>query len=166
MDEKVRNEVENLRDNLSDLSQDDSDFADNLYSELESFEESMNDLKEDMSESGEQISMEVRQAVNDLQVEARSLRMKIERRTDTDNDPGMFGDTDDAVSGEQSAQAQRDTSASDTTGTNENMPGDARDEMDRIGQEIETEFQNFKQNLDQWVDRLSAKLDDETQRYD
>ncbi len=161
-DERVQNEVEELRDDLNDLSQDNSDFADNLHSELQDFEESMNDIKEDMNESGEQISMEVRQAVNDLQAEARSLRMKIERRTDVDEDSGLFDGSDNSVSGDNSAQAQRDTSVIDTTG---NMLGDAQDDMNRVGQEIESEFQNFKQNVNQWVDRLSANVDEGTQRY-
>jgi gas vesicle protein len=90
IDDKVQSEVEDLRDNLNDLSTDDSNFADNLHSELEDFEESMNDVKEDMNETGEQISMEVRQAVNDLQAEARSLRMKLERRTQAGDDNSGF----------------------------------------------------------------------------
>src|SRR5690554_1109277 len=120
VDDKVRNEVENLRDNLNDLNEDDSNFADNLQSELEDFEESMNDLKEDVNESGEQINMEIRQAMNDLQAEARTLRMKVERKT-TDNDRSGFtgnmrNNTGDAVSGDRTAQAQRDTTVTDTTG--------------------------------------------------
>lgn len=157
IDEKVQSEVEDLRDNLNDLSVDDSNFADNLHSELEDFEKSMNDLKEDMNESGEQISMEARQAVNDLQAEARSLRMKIENRTQVDENEGLFSgsENEDAVSGDATAQAQRDTTIDDTTRYNEQLS----DDVNRVGQEIQTEFQDFKQNVDQWVDRLSASVE-------
>lgn len=169
IDDKVQSEVEDLRDNLNDLSPDDSNFADNLHSELQDFEESMNDVKEDMNETGEQISMEVRQAVNDLQAEARSLRMKLERQTEVvDDDSGLLGDedTEDAVSGDQTAQAQRDTTVIDTTGTEEGLFSENETDMNQIGQDIMAEFQDFRQNVDQWVDRLSAQVDDDTQNYE
>ena len=185
INEKVRNEVEDLRDDLNDLDENDSNFADNLHSELEDFEESMNDLKEDMNESGQQISMEARQAINDLQAEARSLRMKLERRTDAGNDSGLFGDNDnrgttaregganrsttardgDAISGDRTAQAQRDTTVRDTTGIGEGLFNDNDQSAARIDNEIRSDFQNFRQNVNQWVDRLSANTDNR-QRYD
>jgi len=170
VDDKVRNEVENLRDNLNDLNEDDSNFADNLQSELEDFEESMNDLKEDVNESGEQINMEIRQAMNDLQAEARTLRMKVERKT-TDNDRSGFtgnmrNNTGDAVSGDRTAQAQRDTTVTDTTGTDQNLFGDNTTNSNQmIDQEIRADFQNFKQNINQWVDRLSARTNNNNQDY-
>ncbi len=160
IDERVQNEVEDLRDNLNDLSENDSDFSDKLHSELEDFEESMNDLKEDINESGEQVSMEIRQAINDLQAEARSLRMKVERRTDVDDDSGIVGDfgidDDDAVGGDRTAQAQRDTTIRDTTDTGQGLFGDNTGGVHTIDQEIRADFQNFRQNVNQWVDRLST----------
>lgn len=167
IDDKVQSEVESLRDNLNDLSTEDSNFADNLHTELEDFEESMNDVKEEMNESGEQISMEVRQAVNDLQAEARSLRMKLENRTDVDDDDSnLFGDSEDAVSGDRTAQAQRDTSIIDTTGNDEGLFSENETEVNQIGHDIMAEFQDFRQNVDQWVNRLSARVDDDSQSYD
>lgn len=183
INEKVQNEVESLRDDLNDLKEDDSNFANNLHDELEDFEESMNDLKEDMNESGKQVTMEARQAINDLQAEARTLRMKIERRTQAgDNNSGIVGnrmdrdnglerdndllgrDNDngirDAVSGDRTAQAQRDTSIRDNVGTRSYS-----DNNQLIDQELRADFQSFRQNVNQWVDRLSAGTDGR-QNYD
>jgi DNA repair exonuclease SbcCD ATPase subunit len=175
IDEKVQNQVEDLRDDLNDLSEDDSNFADNLHGELEEFEESMNDIKEEMNESDEQISMEIRQAVNDLQAESRSLRMKLERRTQAgDDDSGLMGDMrdnddrdyDDAVNGDRTVQAQRDTSLTDTMGTDERMYTENESSMHTIDQEIRAEFQNFRQNVNQWVDRLSASTGEDRNDYE
>ncbi|MFW6371848.1 MAG: hypothetical protein ACOC10_11660 [Bacteroidota bacterium] len=158
-DERVQEEVEDFREDLNDLDATNEDFADNLHSELQEFEESLNDIEEDMNEQGEQVSMEVRQAINDLQAEARSLRMKIETRTEVEEDEGLLGDTgdEDAVPGEGTAQAQRDTTIDDTTETGEPIER----ELEQAGQEIESEFQSFRQNVDQWADRLSANIDEE-----
>ncbi len=158
-DEKVQIEVEDFREDLNGLDRTNDNFADNLHTELQEFEESMNDLKEEMNEAGEQVNMEVRQAVNDLQAEARSLRMKIESRTQVDEDEGLFGDMgdEDAVDGDRTAQAQRDTTLNDTTMLGEGFEED----VEAIGQEIETEFQDFRQNVDQWADRLSANIGEE-----
>jgi hypothetical protein len=175
IDEKVQNQVEDLRDDLNDLSEDDSNFADNLHGELEEFEESMNDIKEEMNESDEQISMEIRQAVNDLQAESRSLRMKLETRTQAgDDDSGLMGDMgdnddrdyDDAVSGDRTVQAQRDTSLTDTMGTDERMYTENESSMHTIDQDIRAEFQNFRQNVNQWVDRLSASTGEDRNDYE
>jgi hypothetical protein len=92
--------------------------------------------------------------------------MKIESRTNVNEDSGLFDGSDNAVSGDRTAQAQRDTSITDTTDIDENLMGDARGDFNRIDQEIATDFQNFKQNLDQWVDRLSANANNDAQRYD
>ncbi len=158
-DERVQNEVEQFREDLNNLDESNDDFADNLHSELQEFEESLSNIEEDMNEAGEQVSMEVRQAINDLQAEARALRMRIETRTQVDEDEGLFGDMgdEDAVSGEGTAQAQRDTTIDDTTRVGEELGED----INRIGQEIESEFQDFRQNVDQWADRLSANIDEE-----
>ena len=80
INEKVQNEVESLRNDLNDLKEDDSNFANKLHGELEDFEESMNDLKEDMNESGMQVTMEARQAINDLQAEAQIGRASCRER--------------------------------------------------------------------------------------
>jgi len=208
INEKVRSEVEELRDDLNELDENDSNFADKLRSELEDFEESMNDLNEDMNESGQQISMDARQAMNDLQAEARSLRMKLESGAGTGSTSGIAGNmrTDDddrgamargedaierggdavsrgvergadavnrgversgdlarrgsdAISGDRTAQAQRDTSITDTTTTGEGLYGDNRESTGMMEQDIRSEFQSFRQNVNQWVDRLSASAE-------
>lgn len=163
-DERVQNEVENFREDLNNLDPTDDNFADNLHSELQDFEESMNQIEEDMNEAGEQVSMQVRQAVNDLEAEARSLRMKIEARTQVGEDEGLFGDMgdEDAVPGEGTAQAQRDTTIDDTTQIGDELGED----INRIGEEIESEFQDFRQNVDQWADRLSANVEEEVDEMD
>lgn len=171
INEKVRTQVEDLRDDLNELDETNSNFADNLHSELQDFEESMNDINEDINESGQQVSMEARQAINDLQAESRSLRMKLETRTQAGDDSNLLGgmsddnttgsmDRDeDAVAGDRTAQAQRDTSVLDTTSVGEGMYGDNTRNTERIDQDIRADFQNFRQNVNQWVDKLSASTE-------
>lgn len=165
IEDRVESEVSDLRDNLNNIAEDDENFIAELSKELEDFEGSMNDIREDINESGEQISMSARQAIDDLQGEARSLRMKLESRsgyTGTDqnatgaNRP-MAQDTD-AVAGDRTAQMQRDTTNRDTSTVGGGLT-DNEDEgpnVMEIDQELRAEFNNFRQNVNQWVDRLSV----------
>jgi hypothetical protein len=167
IEQRVESEVEDFRDNLNDLAEkeNDDDFAEDLKEELADFEESMNDLREDMNEEGERVNMAMRQAVNDLQSEARALRMKLERRTvHTDRRTDVDRRTDDdRIAG---TDARRDTADNDGlfSGDGDGLFSDD-DEHIRIDQEIRAEFHNLRQNVNQWVDRLSAGTDDRT-RYD
>jgi TolA-binding protein len=172
IENRVEREVSNLRDNLNDIAEDDDNFIAQLREELEDFESSMNEIREDINESNEQISMASRQAIDDLQGEARSLRMKLDSRAGhrvTDRDavvttrPGM--QQRDAVGGDRTAQMQRDTIGVDRERDGDRRLGDddrrLRDDDDgpnimQIDQELRAEFNNFRQNVNQWVDRLSA----------
>jgi septal ring factor EnvC (AmiA/AmiB activator) len=165
IEDRVQNEVSELRDNLNNIAEDDDNFITELSEELEDFESSMNDIREDINESGEQISMSARQAIDDLQGEARSLRMKLESRSGyTDTDRNVTGDNRpltedrDAVAGDRTAQMQRDTTDRDTSTLGEGMTGDDDDgpNVMQIDQELRAEFNNFRQNVNQWVDRLSV----------
>jgi hypothetical protein len=80
--------------------------------------------------------------------------------------PDLLGDTEDAVSGDRTAQAQRDTTIMILPGTGKVYSVKMKLIGTRIGQDIMAEFQDFRQNVNQWVDRLSARVDDDTQRYD
>jgi chromosome segregation ATPase len=163
IERRVENKVSDLRDNLNDISEDDSNFLAKLQDELEDFESDMNDIREDINESGEQISMATRQAIDDLQGEARSLRMKIENRTGyADNDRRVMRDRD-AISGDRTAQMQRDTTLRDTVirgdrDDNDGLFGDRNDgpNIMQIDQDLRADFNNFRQNVNQWVDRLSV----------
>jgi hypothetical protein len=192
LEQRVENKVENFRDNLNDLAEDenDNDFPNKLKEELADFEESMNDLREDMNEEGDRVNMTMRQAVNDLQSEARALRMKLERqtadfqtRTDADRRIDVDRRTDadrrttdvdrrtddDRVIAERRAgtDARRDTANNDGlfSGDGDGMFSDDDDRYIRIDQEIRADFHNLRQNANQWVDRLSAGTDDR-RRYD
>jgi TolA-binding protein len=169
IENRVERKVSDLRDNLNDIAEDDDNFIVELREELEDFESSMNEIREDINESGEQISMSARQAIDDLQGEARSLRMKLESRSGyTDADRNRTG-TDrtlnrdrDAVGGDRTAQMQRDTTdrgiVRDNARDNDGLFSDDDDgpNVMQIDQELRAEFNNFRQNVNQWVDRLSA----------
>ena len=165
IEDRVESEVSELRDNLNNIAEDDDNFVTELSEELEDFESSMNEIREDINESGEQISMSARQAIDDLQGEARSLRMKLESRSgytgaDSDatgmNNP-MTEDTD-AVEGDRTAQMQRDTTDRDTSNLGDGLTDNDDDgpNVMQIDQELRAEFNNFRQNVNQWVDRLSV----------
>jgi uncharacterized phage infection (PIP) family protein YhgE len=181
IDNKVEREVSNLRDNLNDIAEDDDNFIVQLRDELEDFESSMNDIREDINDGNRQISMASRQAIDDLQGEARSLRMKLETRAGyhgTDRDGVVTrrqGDRDatvttrpgtqqrDAVDGDRTVQMQRDTAAIARDRDARDRDGDRifGDDDDgpnimQIDQELRAEFNNFRQNVNQWVDRLSV----------
>jgi hypothetical protein len=190
LEQRVENKVENFRDNLNDLAEDenDKDFPNKLKEELADFEESMNDLREDMNEEGDRVNMTMRQAVNDLQSEARALRMKLERqtadfdtrtRTDadrrtTDVDRRTDADRrtdDDRIIADRDRRAgtdaRRDT-ANDGIfrGDGDGLFSGDDDRYIRIDQEIRADFHNLRQNVNQWVDRLSAGTDDRRRRSD
>ncbi len=165
IEDKVHSEVSDLRDDLNEIAEDDDNFIAELSSELEEFESSMNEIREDINESGEQISMSARQAIDDLQGEARSLRMKLESRSGyTDTDRAITGDNQvitedrDAVGGDRTAQMQRDTTVRDTANNGDGLFSDDNEgpNVMQIDQELRAEFNNFRQNVNQWVDRLSA----------
>jgi SMC interacting uncharacterized protein involved in chromosome segregation len=169
IENRVEREVSNLRDNLNDIAEDDDNFIVELREELEDFESSMNEIREDINESGEQISMAARQAIDDLQGEARSLRMKLDSRAGyTETDRNVTG-TDrsitqdrDAVEGDRTAQMQRDTTLRDRDNDGDGLFSDDNDgpNVMQIDQELRAEFNNFRQNVNQWVDRLSADTRD------
>ena len=169
IENRIESTVSDLRDNLNDISEDDSNFITQLRDELEDFESDMNDIREDINENNEQISMASRQAIDDLQAEARSLRMKLDSRaghagTDRRDNTGIVGDDNrmtqerDAVSGDRTAQMQRDTTIRDTTNNGDGLFGQDNDGpgIMQVDQELRAEFNNFRQNVNQWVDRLSA----------
>jgi chromosome segregation ATPase len=169
IEDRVESKVSDLRDNLNDIAEDDDNFIVELREELEDFESSMNEIREDINESGEQISMSARQAIDDLQGEARSLRMKLESRSgyaDTDrnitDDNRPLREDRDVVEGDRTAQMQRDTTERGVTRNDDGLFSDDDDgpNVMQIDQELRAEFNNFRQNVNQWVDRLSADTRD------
>ena len=76
--ERAEDRLEELRDKMDDISDDDPQFVQKLEKELDEFEDALDDLSVKLENEKDETSNKVKESFNELQAESRELRYKIE----------------------------------------------------------------------------------------
>ena len=84
--QKAEEELEELRNDLDKLDENDPDFATKLNRELDEFNEEMDELGDDLRRGGNNLSNETDQALQNARMKARQLGDKVDKWADKTGD--------------------------------------------------------------------------------